>query len=60
MPTQHETEIAMSAEDKIDSDRRRLLASAGKFAAVTPPTIALLLAAQGRNYAYAGSYYRRW
>jgi hypothetical protein len=38
-----------------DTDRRRFLAAAGRFAAVTPPTVSLLLAAEGRNYVYAGS-----
>ena len=45
----------MESNDGMDSGRRRFLARAGKFAVVTPPTVALLLAAEGRNYAYAGS-----
>jgi hypothetical protein len=35
--------------------RRRFLASCGKFALVTPPTIAVLLSSTAQNYAVAGS-----
>lgn len=35
--------------------RRRFLATCGKFAAVTPPAIALMLNAAERNYAVAAS-----
>ena len=35
--------------------RRRFLARCGKFAAVTPPAIALMLNAAERNYAVAAS-----
>jgi hypothetical protein len=35
--------------------RRRFLASCGKFAAVTPPTITLMLAAAERSYVAAQS-----
>lgn len=45
----------MHSTDETDNDRRRFLASAGKFALATPPAITLLLAAEGRNYVYAGS-----
>jgi hypothetical protein len=47
-------EFAM-ADDRADDSRRHFLKAAGKFAAVTPPTVTLLLAAEGRNYVYAGS-----
>jgi hypothetical protein len=47
-------ECAMPDNQAHDS-RRRFLKAAGKFAAVTPPTVTLLLAAEGRNYVYAGS-----
>jgi hypothetical protein len=46
-------------EDKDSSSareaRRRFLASCGKFAAVTPPTITLMLAAAERSYVAAQS-----
>jgi hypothetical protein len=35
--------------------RRKFLADCGKFAAVTPPVVALLLSAESRKYAVAGS-----
>jgi len=35
--------------------RRRFLATCGKFALVTPPTIAVLLSSTAQNYAVAGS-----
>ena len=37
------------------SARRRFLADCGKFAAATPPVVALLLSAANRNYAVAAS-----
>jgi hypothetical protein len=33
--------------------RRKFLADCGKFAAVTPPIVALLLSADSRKHAYA-------
>ena len=36
-------------------DRRRFLLSCGRFAAITPPTMTLLLASSGQNFAVAGS-----
>lgn len=38
-----------------DEARRRFLATCGKFAAVTPPTMAVLLSSTAQNYAVAGS-----
>jgi hypothetical protein len=35
--------------------RRRFLATCGKFAAVTPPAMTVLLASTAQNYAVAGS-----
>jgi len=45
------------SEDLKDSSkaRRDFIAKCGRFAVVTPPTIALLLSASGRNYAEAFS-----
>lgn len=44
-------------QDPKDSakSRRDFIAKCGRFAVVTPPTIALLLSASGRNYAEAFS-----
>ncbi len=36
-------------------DRRRFLLSCGRFAVITPPTMTLLLASSGQNFAVAGS-----
>jgi hypothetical protein len=40
--------------DFVDA-RRRFLASCGKFAAITPPVMTVLLASTAQNYAAAGS-----
>jgi hypothetical protein len=45
----------MSDHDKMKSDRRLFLEKAGRFAAVTPPTVALMLSATGVNRAQAQS-----
>jgi hypothetical protein len=42
-----------SNADAPDDMRRRFLIRCGKFAAVTPPAIALILAESNRNYAMA-------
>jgi hypothetical protein len=42
-----------------ESERRKFLGRAGKIALTVPPTIALLLAAEGRHYAFAASGGRR-
>ncbi len=41
--------------DALVEARRRFLASCGKFAVATPPTVALMLSAAERNYAVAAS-----
>jgi len=41
--------------DQADADRRKFLASCGRFAAVTPPTITLLLSTSLTSDAVAGS-----
>ncbi len=38
-----------------DSDRRLFLEKAGRFAAVTPPVVALMLSASGKARAFAAS-----
>jgi hypothetical protein len=43
------------AEAAADADRRKFLASCGKFAAVTPPAITLLLSTSLNSTAIAGS-----
>lgn len=40
--------------ERMDS-RRRFLQSCGRFAAITPPTMSLLLASSGKNFAVAAS-----
>lgn len=40
--------------ERMDS-RRRFLQSCGRFAAITPPTMSLLLASSGKNFAVASS-----
>lgn len=41
--------------NQVDSDRRKFLASCGRFAAVTPPAITLLLSTSMNSDAIAGS-----
>jgi hypothetical protein len=41
--------------EELIADRRRFLLSCGRFALVTPPTMTLLLASSGQNFAVAGS-----
>lgn len=45
----------MTERDKLKSDRRLFLEKAGRFAVVTPPTVALMLSAAGVNRAQAQS-----
>ena len=45
----------MENHDRPSEERRNFIARCGRFALVTPPAIALLLAADGRNYADAAS-----
>jgi hypothetical protein len=45
----------MSHKDKVSTERRLFLEKAGRFAAVTPPTVALMLSAGGVNRAQAQS-----
>ena len=56
-PEKSETEKPQAGpetgKDGADDMRRRFLISCGKFAVVTPPTIALILAESDRNYAMA-------
>lgn len=48
--------------DKVsDRDRRQFLDKAGRFAAVTPPTVALMLSATGRaRSGHLGHYHDRY
>ena len=48
-------EAARDPEAELDADRRKFLASCGKFAAVTPPTIAMLLSTSLSSDAIASS-----
>ncbi len=45
----------MENHNRLSKERRDFIAKCGRFALVTPPAIALLLAADGRNYADAAS-----
>ena len=42
-------------DDKLKTERRLFLEKAGRFAAATPPTVALMLSAGGVNRAQAQS-----
>jgi len=42
-------------EDRVEEDRRKFLAACGKFAAVTPPAIAVLLSTSLNSTAIAHS-----
>jgi len=41
--------------ERLIQDRRGFLLACGRFAAITPPTMTLLLASSGQNFAVAGS-----
>jgi hypothetical protein len=41
--------------EELIADRRGFLRSCGRFALITPPTMTLLLASGGQNFAVAGS-----
>ena len=45
----------MTERDKTSAERRLFLEKAGRFAVVTPPTVALMLSATGVNRAQAQS-----
>lgn len=45
----------MTDKDKLSAERRLFLEKAGRFAAVTPPTVALMLSATGAARAQAAS-----
>ncbi len=45
----------MEKHDGPSEERRKFIATCGRFALVTPPAVALLLSADGRNYAAAFS-----
>ena len=47
--------LAISPQNNHDEDRRKFLASCGRFAAVTPPTITLLLSTSLTSDAIASS-----
>src|SRR5258705_10033291 len=49
------TKDPAALQDKLVEDRRRFLASCGRFAMITPPTMTLLLALGRENFAVAGS-----
>jgi hypothetical protein len=44
-----------ASHDELTAGRRRFLASCGRFAMITPPTMTLLLAVDQQGFAVAGS-----
>jgi hypothetical protein len=48
-------QLSNSPEDGSEADRRKFLATCGKFAVVTPPAITLLLSTSLHSSAIAGS-----
>src|SRR5262249_9656403 len=53
-PTDDDRDTA-ALERRLRESRRQFLVAAGRFAAVTPPTVTLLLAASAQNFAVAVS-----
>lgn len=49
------SESQYNSTDKADADRRKFLATCGRFAVVTPPAITLLLSTSLNSTAVAGS-----
>jgi len=49
------TEVTQRPEDDADNDRRKFLATCGKFAVVTPPAITMLLSTSLHSSAIAHS-----
>ena len=47
--------MELDTSTDIAASRRQFLATCGKYAVVTPPTVALLLSASGRKYSVAAS-----
>jgi hypothetical protein len=47
--------MAIRKESEMIEARRRFLATCGKFAAITPPAMTVLLSSTAQNYAVAGS-----
>src|SRR5437763_8270127 len=50
-----EAKYPADVQDELVANRRRFLASCGRFAMITPPTMTLLLAVGPQNFAVAGS-----
>ena len=55
MKSKNTDEPAANAEQELDADRRKFLAACGKFAAVTPPAMTLLLSTSLTSDAIARS-----
>ena len=55
MKNKNNDEPAANAELEVDADRRKFLATCGRFAAVTPPAVTLLLSTSLNSDAIAGS-----
>lgn len=55
MKNKNSDERAANAEPEVDADRRKFLAACGRFAAVTPPAVTLLLSTSLNSDAIARS-----
>ena len=55
MKNKNDDEPAANAELEVDADRRKFLATCGRFAAVTPPAVTLLLSTSLNSDAIASS-----
>lgn len=55
MDRDRKIDVARAGENENVAPRRRFLATCGRFAAVTPPAVALLLSTSGTSYATAQS-----
>ena len=55
MKNKNDDEPAANAELEVDADRRKFLATCGRFAAVTPPAVTLLLSTSLNSDAIARS-----
>jgi len=55
MKNKNDDEPAANAEPEVDADRRKFLATCGRFAVVTPPAVTLLLSTSLNSDAIASS-----
>ena len=60
MKNKNDDEPAANAELEVDADRRKFLATCGRFAVVTPPAVTLLLSTSLNSDAIASSGGGKW